>query len=99
MTNSFSPSAQEDFQDPNERKEFEEALKTEMVKFAGVQILARKFVSDEQVELKVRMVGAPEEIAIHQMLKVGNEWKREDSIRYDSKWDREGKIQKYTPDP
>lgn len=78
-----------------------------------MQIVAMKTVSDDQVELKVRMVYDPEkmkkisphqhEFEVQRMTKVGNEWKlggSTTSFSNQSMWDHwaaDGQIQTYSP--
>jgi RNA polymerase sigma factor (sigma-70 family) len=89
-------------QDAKGREQFEAARKDMVPRFQGIQILARKKLSEELVELKVRMDentgqdtgGAATSLTIQPMIKVGNEWRLGGSTRaYQGVWEREGQIQ------
>ena len=91
--------------DPKGKEKFEASYKTMGALFKGMQILARKTISDERVELKVKLDSDPYQnkptgpgIAIQPMLKVGDEWKLGGNTHQHSvKWDQNGSIQTYNP--
>jgi RNA polymerase sigma factor (sigma-70 family) len=87
-----------------DKEAFEAGQKEATQTFKGMQIMARKQMADDKVELKVRMEGlkAPgdpterPEIVIQVMTKVGDVWKLGGSTHpYDPKWDNEGEVVPY----
>jgi hypothetical protein len=99
----LSPQVQEEeSKDPTARQNFEESQKKSAALLKGMQILARKTLSDEKVELKIRLDSDPDPnnpqatpgFLIQPMSKIGDEWKLGGSTHeYSSKWDEEGQIQ------
>jgi len=94
VTNSFGPAAQADFQRPEARANFARN-KSVLDSFKGIQILARKTLSDDQVELKFRVEDSETETSYEQMVKVNGEWKRHQSIGRGADWDQTGDVQIY----
>jgi RNA polymerase sigma factor (sigma-70 family) len=92
--------------DARNRETFESGKKTIAPLFKGMQIVARKVLADDKVELKVKhdsdpIPGRPSELSpfrIQPMVKVGNEWKLGGSTRgYTAAWDSNGQIQTLAP--
>jgi hypothetical protein len=84
MTESFSPEIQAEMKKAtdSERKRFETKAKQDAPSFKGMQILAKKKIADDQVDLKISMDGieghrtiSKSEYGIQLMVKIGNEWK------------------------
>ena len=65
--------------------------------FNWMQIVAKKVLADDVVELKVRsLVGDRGESSVRQLRKVGGEWKIVGgSYPYESTWDGDGQIQTF----
>ncbi len=70
--------------------------------FKGMQIVARKALDEDRVELKVKIdadlggQGIAPPIVIVRAVKVGNEWKMDDLGRtYQPEWDKTGQIQSF----
>jgi RNA polymerase sigma factor (sigma-70 family) len=65
--------------------------------FNWMQIVAKKVLADDTVELKVRsLVGDRDESSIRQMRKVGGEWKYTGgSYPHEAAWDSNGQIQTF----
>jgi RNA polymerase sigma factor (sigma-70 family) len=91
------------------REQFE-ASKKQMAKvMKGLQIVARKVLSDDKVELKFKQDFDPKmwkqitqapapEYLLQPMVKIGDEWKLGGSTRsYTASWDTDGQIQTFTP--
>ena len=114
FTNTLSPKAFEEQQKkPDSRKTMETAFSILSPRFLAMQILARKDISDQQVEIKVRwdlrepasatgpvpsLVTQSTQFWIQPLVKVGNEWKREGSSHpYIPDWDKSGTIQSFVP--
>ncbi len=93
-TNSFGPSAQEQFQRPEALANFHRNIAL-MDNFKGIQVLARKTLSNDKVELKFRVQDIETETAYEQLIKVNGEWKRHQSVGGSDDWDRSGDIQIY----
>ena len=111
-TNALSPKMHEEAQKkPNSRATTEASLTNLSPRFQGMQILARKDISDQQVEIKAKWdFGVPAGLTIpdgrkalsqsfvQPMVKVGDEWKIGDSShRYTPEWDKSGTIQNFVP--
>lgn len=93
---------QQELKDGKSREGFEDAKKTMPLAFKGMQIVARKTLAEDRVELKVRVDVDPTVNAdlkmppfvIEPVLKVGNEWKVAGNPRdYENQWDQDGQIQ------
>ena len=72
--------------------------------FKGLQIVARKTLDGDRVELKVKMDGDPPmsgvedrpPFMIQTMVNVGNEWRVGGVVRdYQPEWDNDGQIQPF----
>jgi hypothetical protein len=96
--------AKEISQDATSRQQFETQRDTTAAAFKGIQILARKTLDGDQVELKVKLDADPlpngqEElppVMIQPMVKAGNQWKVGGSTRgYQPEWDNDGQIQSF----
>src|SRR5208283_2823556 len=88
--------------DDKSREEFDAGRKARAPLFKGMQIVSRKSLSDDKVELKVKMDADPAPngqpstppVVIQPMVKVGDEWKLGGSTRgYEPAWDLDGQIQ------
>ena len=67
---------------------FHERSKTEFASFKGIQILARKNLSRDKVELKYEFAfGERRETKIVEMVKIGGAWKSGQTRAYDASWD------------
>lgn len=98
VTNSLTPSAQKEFEDPQEQINFTSNIHSESSRFEGMQILARKDVADDKTELKISIRDrAKKDVQIQQMVRIGGEWKRGQSVAYAPEWDRAPGIKTYTP--
>jgi RNA polymerase sigma factor (sigma-70 family) len=89
---------QQELNDPKNREQFESGQKMMAPLFKGMQVLARKKVAEDRVELKVKLDAGPlpnsdqkaPEFSIQPMVKIGNEWKLGGSTRsYDAQWDQD----------
>ena len=90
-------------------KQFEDAQKSAPKMMKGLQITARKVLSDDSVELKIKddfdaemmrklNVGIPPEYMVQPMIKIGNDWKLGGSTHgYHDGWDADGRIETFTP--
>jgi RNA polymerase sigma factor (sigma-70 family) len=86
--------------DPKARSSFESGRTNIAPLLKGVEILARKNLAEDRVELKVRTdIDPPSggqpmpDVMIQPMVKVGDEWKLGGSTRgYQQSWDQEGDI-------
>jgi len=94
--------AKEVSQDPGSRQQFEARRDEVAAAFKGMQIVARKTLDGDQVELKVKMDADPlpngqwdlPSFMIQPMVKVGDEWKVSGSTRnWQPSWDNDGQIQ------
>jgi RNA polymerase sigma factor (sigma-70 family) len=104
--------AQEELKGTKRREMFE----TNKIKFApffnGVQILAKKVLTDDRVELKYKndldpavnqLLDMPKsgplpQFIVQAMVKVGNDWKMDGLPRLNEEsWDDEGQIEKFAP--
>ncbi len=88
--------------DPDDREEFKDAHKSRGPQFAGMQLLARKTVSDDRVELKWKMDSQPNSgwkggTTIQAFVKTGEEWKILDDDVNDRGWGKSGNVQKFIP--
>ena len=85
-------------------KRFQSQMRRASTQFKGVQILARKTVSTDRVELKFQIVtpgGGSGRVTtncmIQPMVKIGNEWKlvMNENTQYKTNWDQSGDIQTF----
>ena len=85
-------------------KRFKSQMRRESTQFKGAQILARKTVSADKVELKFQIVepgGSGGRVTtncmIQPLVKIGNEWKlvMNESTQYKTNWDQSGEIQTF----
>jgi RNA polymerase sigma factor (sigma-70 family) len=101
----FNPEmAEEVSQDPGSREQFEKQKDAMVAGFRGMQILARKTLDGDRVELKVKMdadflpnsqTDAPP-VMIQPMAEVGGEWKASGSSQdWQPSWDNDGQIQSF----
>jgi RNA polymerase sigma factor (sigma-70 family) len=83
--------------DPKDRDMHGNFQSTVGSNFNWMQIVAKKALADDVVELKVRhLVGDRDESSIRQLRKVGGEWKfTGGSYPYQAAWDSNGQIQKF----
>ncbi len=101
-TQALSPELRtEALNDFKDRETFESGREKEAPLFKGMQIAARKVVSDEKVELKVKIDADPlpnspvqPEFMIQTMTKIGAEWKLGGSTKgYNPDWEKTGDVQ------
>jgi len=92
--------------DQNGRDGFEARQKMMAPLFKGMQIVAKKILADDQVELKVKMDADPipgqqrdmPPFMIQPLVKVGDAWKIGGSTRgHQEAWEKDGQIQTFTP--
>jgi hypothetical protein len=86
-------------------KRFKSEMRKESTQFKGVQILARKILSDDKVELKFQMV-APNGLGgrittnciIQPLVKIGQEWKltADGNTQYKTNCDKNGDVVTFT---
>jgi len=94
---------QQQAHDPKSGEKFEIGSPTTTPPFTGYQIVARKNLADDKVELKVKMDWSPNPnvemppFMIQSIVKVGTEWRSGGSRAYQDNWDQEGQIQPLTP--
>lgn len=83
---------------PTDRAQYEEGFRT-MPPLRGIQMIAKKVLSDDKVEIQVLtfLEGKPPNNAITPMFKVGNEWRCGGS-RSGFPWNEEGKIELLIPE-
>lgn len=88
------------------REAYEKGLPIAERAFKGFQILARKDVSEDQVELKMKTQyhpvperrGREEDVSIETLDRVNGEWKLNGGTRgYREEWDKEGDVRSYAP--
>lgn len=92
--------------DKQGREQFESGqMKMEQL-FKGMQIVAKKLLTDDKVELKVRLDADPvpgqqhdmPPFMIQPMVKIGDAWKIGGSTRgHEESWEEDGQIQTFTP--
>ncbi len=97
----------EELKDQKNREQFEAGQIKAATVFKGIQIVAKKVVADDKVELKVRVdydsaamknltSHSPPEYMLQPMVRVGNEWKLGGSTRnHTESWERDGQIQTF----
>ena len=100
---SFAPEMQAEMKkDPNDRQQFESAMKRGASSFKGMQIMAKKTIADDKVDLKVLMEAtstkSPDnKYYLQVMAKIGNEWKVGGGTRsYQASWDNGSNIVIFT---
>ena len=101
--------ADEELKNPKAREEFTERQKKIAPLFQGMQIVAKKILADDKVQLKVKQTYDPgilelnpnremPEFFIQPMVKVGSEWRLGGSTRdHKEDWETTGQIQTFTP--
>ena len=101
--------AKSERENPNGSEEFAARQKKIAPHFKGMQIVAKKVLADDKVELKYRWDFAPEflqlnpgltppEFQTQPMLRIGTEWRMGGSTRdHQRDWDVGGQIQTFTP--
>ncbi len=103
ITNSFSSDMLRGvLKDPlADREAFEKSVPQMASELRGIQILARKILADDRVELKMKIDSGPTEkpeVTIHPMIKVGDQWKVAGPDRtYKPEWEQVGKIETFSP--
>ena len=91
--------------DPRRREQFPEKQKHVLGLLKSFQIVAKKVLSDDKVELKKRVEADPipgqrpgSPFGIETMVKIGDEWKLGGGSRVCGlTWEEEGEIQKFVP--
>jgi hypothetical protein len=77
----FAPEMQTEMKkDPNDRKQFESAMKRGAPSFKGMQIVAKKTIANDKVDLKyfheiTRASNPDSKYRFQVMVKIGSEWK------------------------
>lgn len=92
----------EESKDPSSREKFETFQSNDAPLFKGIQILAKKVVAEDRVELKIMYFEGKSEksehCSIQPMGKIGSEWKRVGSTQgCEETWDKAGQVQKFVP--
>jgi RNA polymerase sigma factor (sigma-70 family) len=97
----------EELKNPDKaRAQFEQSQKKMAPLFKGMQIVARKVLAEDKVELKIKMDADPipgskaptPPYMVQPMVKVGDEWKLGGSTReHKPKWDEDGQIVPLSP--
>jgi hypothetical protein len=92
-----------------DRDDFEKKRAQVATAVKGFQIIAKKVLADDKVELKVRddydletmkklTSNLPPDYMVQPMVRVGNEWKLGGSTRgYQNGWENDGQIQTFVP--
>ncbi|EEF63446.1 RNA polymerase sigma factor [Pedosphaera parvula] len=97
---------EQELKDPKGRKQFESGQKIMAPLIKGTQILSRKVLDADHVELKVHLDADPipnstdqqPPLLVQPMVRVGNEWKLGGgTISLSDDWDQSGEIQAVTP--
>ncbi len=92
--------------DPKGREGFEARQKVMAPLFKGLQVVAKKQLADDKVELKVKIEADPfpgqdramPPFMIQPMVKVGDAWKIGGSTRgHEETWEKDGQIQTFNP--
>jgi hypothetical protein len=85
-------------------KRFQSQMRRESMQFKGAQILARKLLGADKVELKFQIVApggsggrVTTNYMIQPLVKIGKEWKlvMNESTQYKTNWDQSGEIQTF----
>jgi hypothetical protein len=99
----------EQLKNPKGREQFEAGQAKAATVMKGIQIVAKKVLADDKVELKVKSdydptvmknltSDLPPEYMVQPMVRVGNEWKIGGSTRgYRDGWENDGQIQTFVP--
>ena len=84
--------------DPASRASFEKAIKDELLGFRGLQMTAKKVLSDDRVDIQVLVFeeGRAPELGIQHLVKIGSEWRMGGSTSAGG-WNQDGKVQLLTP--
>jgi hypothetical protein len=96
---SLAPERQAEIKkDPNDRKKIESAWKRAAPLFKGMQIVAKKIIADDKVELKfviedTQKKNPGNKYFLQVVVKIGNEWKIGNTTRtYEASWDNNGNV-------
>lgn len=103
----MSPELQaQELKDSKGREEFVASQRIMAPLFKGMQVVARKALADDKVELKVKMDTDPipnsrvlmPPFLIQPMVRIGEEWRLNGSTReWKENWDRDGEIESVAP--
>ena len=86
--------------DPKQKEDFEKSISRGVATtLLGQEIVAKKILSDDQVELEVLVYtdGAAPEISVQRMKKEGDQWKFGGSRGFTADWGKSGQIQNVGP--
>jgi len=85
--------------DPKDREDFEKAFREKASNLQGIQLIAKKAVSDDKVDVEVMVFqnGEAPNMLIEHMVKEGNQWKYAGSASVSSSWGNDGQVQSITP--
>ena len=85
--------------DPKDREGFEKAFHEPASSIQGIQMIAKKIVSDEKVDLEVLIFqeGKAPEMGIQHMVKEGGQWKYAGGASDSPSWSKDGQVQPITP--
>jgi RNA polymerase sigma factor (sigma-70 family) len=88
-----------ELQDTNALKSFYADRDEQAAQFKGIQILAKKTLAEDKVELKVKEDdGATSQLVVQPLVKIGDEWKFGGSTReYQDNWENDGQVQTFAP--
>jgi hypothetical protein len=98
----------EELKNPKGREDFEEGKTKVATSLKGIQIVAKKVLADDKVELKIRVDQDPVAMSklnmslppdwVTPMVRIGDAWKVDGQDQpYQAAWDQEGRIQSFTP--
>lgn len=98
---SYSPELHEhELNDPRSRERFEHDQSEKGTLLKGMQVVARKTLAEDRVELRVKIDidpalagGRGPVFIIQPAVRVGNDWKLGSARGYDDKWDPDGQAQ------
>ncbi|HTL59408.1 MAG TPA: sigma-70 family RNA polymerase sigma factor [Candidatus Limnocylindrales bacterium] len=106
----LSPEAQaRELNDTNRQEQFESVKAAAAQLYKGFQIVAKKVLAEDRVELEFRNdhdsavsqaldIQHPLKYGIQSLVKVGNEWKLDGLPRsFQSSWEEDGQIQRFAP--
>ena len=101
----LGPEAGTELRNPDARGDFEAAQKVRGPIFKGMQVVAKKSLGDDKVELKVRVdtdaipgkEQAISSLSIERIVRIAGIWKLNGPTREDlDTWEKEGQIQTYS---
>jgi hypothetical protein len=84
---------------PKDREDFEKTIGENISTLQGIQMIAKKTVSDDKVDMEVMVFqeGKAPDMSINHMVKEGNQWKYAGSASVSPSWSSDGQVQPITP--